>query len=162
MTGSALTLVLGVACAALGGCAGAAPAPAIASPVPGAMDAAVRGTIEQWRQAYEVRSVEALSALYSREPDVVVAQQGGIARGWTAVEAALSERLGRATQVHVRLKDLAVSALGEYGAAAVANMTREVSDGVTTVTEEGILTLALRRSSSSWSIVSEHYSYAVR
>jgi hypothetical protein len=40
-----------------------------------------------------------------------------------------------------------------------AAMTREVSDGVTAVTEAGILSLVLRRDRGVWLITAEHYSY---
>ena len=44
-------------------------------------------------------------------------------------------------------------------AVAVATMTRELSDGATTVTENGTLTLVLRKDRGRWQIASEHYSY---
>ena len=42
---------------------------------------------------------------------------------------------------------------------ATAVMTRELGDGVTTVTESGALTIVLRKDGDSWLIVTEHYSY---
>jgi ketosteroid isomerase-like protein len=161
MPGLAPSFVLAVVCATLGGCGAAQPT--VTTPLmPDAFVAEVRGTIEQWRQGYEVRSVEALAKLYAQDPDVVLVQQGVVLRGWAAIESALKDRLTRATAIRVRLKDLTVVPIGTHGASVLATMAREVSDGVTTVTEEGILTLALRHGDASWSIVSEHYSYAVR
>lgn len=123
---------------------------------------AVSSAVEKWRLAYEERSVETLAKLYAKD-EVILVQQGSEARGWTALEAILTSRLGNAKEVRVRLKDLAVAPLGEAGATIVAAMTREISDGVTTVTEEGRLTLALRDSGGGvWTIVSEHYSYLPR
>ncbi len=37
---------------------------------------ATRGAIEQWRQANEVRSIEALEKLYSHDPDIVLVNDG--------------------------------------------------------------------------------------
>lgn len=94
--------------------------------------------------------------------DAMLAQEGSEVRGTAQIQAALTERLGRAKDVRVRLKDVTVVPLGERGAALSAGMTREISDGVTTVTEEGILSLALRQDGAAWTIVSEHYSYITR
>ncbi len=150
---------------AWGGCASrraAGPAaPTAAAPVaPEAQVAAVRSALERWRQAYEVKSIEVLSQLYAA--DAMVAQQGSEVRGTAQLAAALTERLGRAKEVRVRLKDVTVVPLGAEGAAVAAAMTREISDGVTTVTEEGLLSLALRQQGGAWVIVSEHYSYLTR
>jgi len=47
-----------------------------------------------------------------------------------------------------------------YAAFGVATMTRELTDGVTTVTEYGSLTLVFRKDpNAGWLIVGEHYSY---
>src|SRR5437879_4377573 len=70
-----------------------------------------KATIEQWRQAYEVRSADALGKLYVHDSDVVVVQDGQALIGWSAVEAMLKDRLARAKDIHVRLKDIQVSSL---------------------------------------------------
>ncbi len=151
-----LAIVLGLA-----GCPSPKPAettPA-ASATPKEVVAAARGTIEQWRQAYEVKSFDALAKLYAHDLDLVVVQDGLPFQGWSTVEPVLRERLAKAKEIHVRLKDVTVASLGPTAAAALATMTREVSDGVTTVTENGALTLVLRRGADGWQIVQEHYSY---
>src|SRR4051812_26551754 len=43
---------------------------------------ATRGVIEQWRQAYEVRSIDALEQLYSHDPDIVLVNDGVTLIGW--------------------------------------------------------------------------------
>lgn len=121
--------------------------------------ASARATIEQWRQAYEVRSLEALEKLYAHDLDLVVVQDGLPVVGWTSVEVMLRDRLARYKEIHVRLKDIQVQSLGPTAAVATAAMTREQGDGVTTVTEYGALTIVLRRDGESWLIVTEHYSY---
>jgi ketosteroid isomerase-like protein len=122
--------------------------------------AAGRATVESWRQAYELRAIDALAKLYPHDLDVIVVQDGAPYIGWSSVEAMLRDRLARAKQVHVRLKDLKVTSLAPTVAAAVATMTREIGDGVTTVTENGALTLVLRKDDAGgWLIVGEHYSY---
>lgn len=121
--------------------------------------AGVKATIEQWRQGYEVRSVEALAKLYAHDLDVVVVQEGLTMIGWSSVEAYLKDRIARAGAIHIRLKDVQVIALGLEAASAVATMTRELTDGTTTVTESGTLTLVLRKVPEGWVISSEHYSY---
>ena len=147
--------------ASVAGCASPRAAAPAAPVMPENQVAAVRSALEQWRQAYEVRSVDGLARLYSGE-DAVVVKEGSQVRGWPQIQAGLVEQLGRAKDVRVRLKDVVVAPLGERGAAVSAGMTREISDGVTTVTEEGILTLALRSDGTAWTIVSEHYSYVTR
>ncbi len=121
--------------------------------------AGARATIEQWRQAYEVRSFEALAKLYAHELDLVVVQDGVPLVGWTSVESTLQDRLARTKEIHIRLKDIQVTALGPTAATATAAMTRELGDGVTTVTESGALTVVLRKDADIWLIVTEHYSY---
>lgn len=121
---------------------------------------AARAMIEQWRQAYEVRSMSSLAPLYAHDLDVVVVQEGIALLGWSSVEAMLKDRLARAGTIRVRLKDVQVVSLAPEVAAATATMTREIGDGTTTVTESGALTLILRRvDDARWVIVSEHYSY---
>jgi ketosteroid isomerase-like protein len=152
----ALAIVLGIA-----GCPRPKPAettPA-ASATPKEVVAAAKGVIEQWRQAYEVKSFDALAKLYVHDLDLVVVQDGLPLMGWSTVEPVLRERLTKAKEIHVRLKGVTVASLGPTGAAALATMTREISDGVTTVTENGALTLVLRRGGDGWQIVQEHYSF---
>jgi ketosteroid isomerase-like protein len=141
--------------------AGCPPRPSAptAAVLPVEFEGAVKGTIEQWRQAYEVRSMDALARLYAHEPGLTLVQDGALQLGWTTIEAALRAKLTRATSFHVRLADLQITALGVDAAVASATMTRESTDGATTVTENGVLTLALRRDDAGWVIASEHYSY---
>lgn len=120
---------------------------------------AVKATVEQWRQGYEVRSVETLAKLYAKDLDVVVVQEGQTMIGWSSVEAYLKDRIARAGQIHIRLKDVSVIALGLEAASVTATMTRELTEGTTTVTENGTLTLVVRRTPEGWVIGSEHYSY---
>ena len=120
---------------------------------------AVKATIEQWRQGYEVRSVDTLAKLYAHDLDVIVVQEGLTMIGWSSVEAYLKDRIARAGQIHIRLKDIQVISLGLEAASAAATMTRELTDGTTTVAESGTLTLVVRRTAEGWVISSEHYSY---
>lgn len=120
--------------------------------------AAARATIEQWRQAYEVRSVDALGKLYVRDLDLVVVDNGQQVVGWTSVEGMLRDRFARYERIFVRLKDIQVQSLGPTAAVATAAMTREQGDDVTTISEGGALTIVLRKDGEQWRIVSEHYS----
>lgn len=125
-----------------------------------AVTAGARGAVEQWRQAWEVRSVEALGALYAHNLDVIVVDQGRSYLGWTEVETYLSTKLGAATDVHVKVDDLQIFALGDGAAAASASIVREISDGVVNNSEAGVVTMALRADpDGTWRIVSEHYSF---
>jgi uncharacterized protein (TIGR02246 family) len=146
-----------VAALAVAGCLPKPAAPAVAPPV-GLVDG-VKGTIEQWRQAYEVRSMDALAKLYSHDPGLAIVQDGARQLGWAAIEPALRGQLARTTAIHVRIAELQVAALGSDAAVASATMTRESTDGMTTVTENGVVTLALRKDDTGWVIASEHYSY---
>jgi ketosteroid isomerase-like protein len=154
-------VLIGVALAAAlvaAGCMAKPAAPAAAAPPPGLVDG-VKGTIEQWRQAYEIRSIDALAKLYSHGPGLTIVEDGALQLGWAAIEPALRGRLARATAIHVRLAELQVVPLGGDAALASATMTRESTDGTTTVTENGIVTLALRKDDTGWVIAGEHYSY---
>jgi ketosteroid isomerase-like protein len=125
-----------------------------------AVAAGARGAIEAWRQAWEVRSVEALGDLYAHNLDLLVVEQGRSYLGWTEVQTYLSTKLGAAKDVHVKLDDVQVFALGAGAAAASASIVREISDGVVNNTERGVVTMALRaEADGAWKIVSEHYSY---
>jgi uncharacterized protein (TIGR02246 family) len=142
---------------AAGGCPPRAAAPTVVPPV-GLADG-VKGTIEQWRQAYEVRSMDALARLYSHDPGLVLVQDGARQLGWAAIEPALRGVLSRAAAIRVRITELQVAALDDGAAVATALMTRESTEGMATVTESGVLTLALRKNDAGWVIASEHYSY---
>lgn len=143
------------------GCGGSQAAPtAPGSGTPGDVTQAARAVVEQWRQAWEVRSVEALGKLYPHDLDVILVEQGRAQLGWTPIELYLSTRLGAAKDVHVKIDDLQVYAAGASGAAASATITREISDGVTTTKETGVITWTLRaESDGTWRIIAEHYSY---
>jgi len=144
---------------ALAGCPhGTEPAPTHPS-APKEVVAGARATIEQWRQAYQVKSLDALSKLYVRSLDLVVVQDGLPLVGWPSVEGMLKDRFARYQNVVIRLKDIQVTALDGTSAVATASMTREVGDGVTTITESGALTVVLRKEGDAWLIVAEHYSY---
>jgi uncharacterized protein (TIGR02246 family) len=121
--------------------------------------AAARGTIEKWRQAYQIRSFETLSTLYAHAGDLVVVQDGQQLVGWSSVEAMLKDRLERFPKITIRLKDIQVASLGPTAATATAGMTREVGDDTTTVTESGALMVVLRKEGDAWVIVAEHYSH---
>lgn len=150
-------------CAVLALALAACPAPKAedtAATRPGAKDAAtaVRGAVEQWRQAYEVRSLDTLEKLYAHDADLVVIQDSQTLAGWPAVDAMLKDQLARAKEVHVRLKDLKIAPRGEV-ATAVATMSREISDGTTTVSEQGPVMLVWQREGDGWHIIAEHFSY---
>jgi uncharacterized protein (TIGR02246 family) len=119
----------------------------------------VTQAIDRWRQAYEARSMDQLAGCYLREPGLVVVQDGIRHRGWDAIEPGLRDRLARAGAIRIGIKDLQVAPLGSDAATAVATMTRELTEGATTVTENGVITLVVRRTDAGWVIVSEHYSY---
>lgn len=121
--------------------------------------AGARATIEQWRQAYQVRSFEALAKLYAHELDLVVVQDGQQLVGWSSVEAMLKDRIERFPKITIRLRDITVASLAATAATATASMTREVGDETTTVTESGALTVVLRKEGDLWVIVAEHYSH---
>jgi ketosteroid isomerase-like protein len=127
--------------------------------VPKEVVAAGHAAVDQWRQAYEVKSVDALEKLYAHDADVAVVQDGVSSIGWASVRSMLEDRLARASQIHVRLKDVQVASLAPTIASAVATMSREVSTGATTVTDNGTLTLVLRKDGEAWVIALEHYSY---
>lgn len=135
---------------------------ASAPELPSGEHAGVLGAVEKWRQAQEVRSLDVLASVYATDDSVVLVQQGVATRGWPAVSALLERKLVAATGVRVRLAEVAVAPAGAGGAVVSARMTRETSDGVSTLTEDGPLTLAMRLDGASWRIVAQHYSYPVR
>jgi ketosteroid isomerase-like protein len=122
-----------------------------------AIDAA-RRALESWRQAYEVESFDALAALYAHERNVVVVRQGVATVGWDAIAPQLKTLLG-AREIRVRLRDVQIATPGPAAAVITASMDREVSDGVTTISERGVVTLVLRADAESWVVVAEHYSF---
>lgn len=144
---------------AIAGCSHSAATVPTKPSTPKEVVAGARATIEQWRQAYQVRSFEALARLYDHTLDLVVVQDGQALVGWTSVEGMLKDRLARFKDIQIRLKDIQVASLGGTAATATAAMTRELGDGVTTITESGALTVVLRKEGDIWLIVSEHYSY---
>lgn len=159
-----------IACALalLAACGGRAPAPEeptseLEKPLtPAEVVAAGSGAAEQYRQAWEVRSFDALAELYAQDLDVVVVHQGESHHGWTDVQRYLKQLLGSAAEVHMKLSEVTVTALGPAGAAVAAELRREINDGTSAVIEEGALTLALRKDGDRWLIVSEHFSFPPR
>src|ERR1700733_10840610 len=103
-------VALAAACAHGGHSAPPASAPG-ATAVPKDVVAAVRSILEQWRQAYEVRSEDALAKLYAHDGDLVVVLEGMPLVGWPAVEAALKDRVGHADEIHIRFADTRITEL---------------------------------------------------
>ena len=141
------------------GCPAKGPEAPAAPATPKEVLAAAKATVEQWRQGYEVRSLDVLAKLYAHDLDVVLVTEGAPLVGWKSIEASLRDKLARAGAIHVRLKDVQVAAQGSTVATVVAAMTRELTEGATTTTETGTLTLTLRKEGDGWVIALEHYSY---
>ena len=89
----------------------------------------------------------------------VVVHQGEPTQGWSAVESYLGALLRQSKEIRVAVSEVNVVSLGAAGAAVTARVSREISDGVTNVKEDGMLTLALRLEGERWVVVSEHFSY---
>ena len=137
-------------------------APAATTPVsktPTEVVAGAQKLVEDWQAAWEVRSADKLEALYAQDLDVVVIRQGETHLGWTDVKSHLDDALTRAAAVHLTVEHLSVSTLGEGAASVVCTLTREINDGVSTASERGTLTMALRPEGAGWVIVVEHYSF---
>ena len=123
--------------------------------------AAVFRAVEQWRQGWQVRSLDALAPLYRQDDHTVIVYQGRPQRGWDAAQGWLRGQLARSATVHLRLEDGVVTTLGDDSATFAARMSRELSDGVVTTTDDGFLTLTFVRVDRAWQIVAEHYSYTL-
>ncbi len=116
--------------------------------------------VEQWRQGWEVRSLEALAPLYRQDGNTVVVYQGKAHVGWPQAQNYLRQSVEGARAVHLTLEEGQVTSIGAGGATVSARLVREVSDGAVTVTDEGFLTITFARApGGNWEIVSEHYSY---
>lgn len=164
----------GIAAAVLGlslliaGCGGGtkarAEAPQAAAPAPGSVEEAARAVLEQYRQAHQVRSLDALAPLYLDAPELVRVWQGERTAGWGAVRGQLAVLFSSAEDIRLRIEEVAVLPLGRDGAAVIADVSRTVDTGATSVRVDGVLTLILRRQEQDgqdgrWVIVSEHFSH---
>ena len=141
-----------------GGAGSTTPGPSAAE---GDAFGAVFRAVEQWRQGWQVRSVEALEPLYRHDDHTVIVYQGRAQRGWERARTWLRAELAGVSSVHVRIEDGVVTTLGDDAATFTARMGRDLSDGVVTRTDEGFLTLTFVREGGAWQIVAEHYSYAL-
>jgi hypothetical protein len=159
---AALVITILAACGGGGGAVVEPVAPARAL-TPVEVVEAGTAALEQYRQAYQVRSPDALKDIFEQTLDLVVIEQGKVYRGWTAFERRLNQLLSTATDIHLDLSDIAVVALGPDAAAASASIRREISDGVMTVVTNGTITLAMRRINDAvgerWVVVHAHFSY---
>ncbi len=99
--------------------------------------------------------------LYAHDPDIVLVADGVSADRLELGRGMLKDRLARAKRdPHPAQGRPGDVARRRPLRSAVATMTRELGDGVTTVTENGSLTLVLRKDrTAGWVIVGEHYSY---
>jgi ketosteroid isomerase-like protein len=124
-------------------------------------EAAALATIEQWRQAMEVRSVDGLTKLYSNDQRLIVVAQGQRTNGWSNVEPMLRQQLERAGAVHVRLSEIAAY---DYGQTMLVHAAAEIetSTGATTVKESGVISFVLAPDGMVWRIVAQHFSYRSR
>jgi len=137
----------------------AAPVVPVRPPLPRDAAGQVRQAIEDWRAAYEHRDPDALEALYAHDADTMLVSDGVPFIGWASVDPALRDRIANTREVHIRLKEVQISALAPSAAVGIATMTRDSGDGVTSVHEVGALTLVFQKLEAGWRIVAEHYSY---
>jgi ketosteroid isomerase-like protein len=156
----AFALVLMVVAAGCPAAQSKGPVEPAAPPTSEEVVTAIKARLEQYRQAYEVRSMEAIEPLYAHDDSLVVTAQGKTQHGWMQVQEQLGGFLEKCVLFKVRMSDVAVTALGDGGALATATLHRTYGDGVKTVDEIGTLMLVFRRAGSDWLIVAEHYSYA--
>ncbi|MCP4446276.1 MAG: nuclear transport factor 2 family protein [Myxococcales bacterium] len=120
---------------------------------------AAEGVLEQYRQAFEIASIEALTPLYSQDLDLLLVYQGKEHRGWTAVLAFLTQRLNGVSSVRMSFKDVSIRELGTGIAMIHATRESSMGDGSITVSERGILTLILQNRDGRWMVAAEHFSY---
>jgi ketosteroid isomerase-like protein len=138
------------------GCGAASPA---SQPTPASRPAAdVRGAIEQWRQSYEVRSLEGLVDLYSHREDLMIVRETRRVRGWPTFYPELKDFLTKHDKIRMRLADLQVGELGDGAAFASGTALRTYAEGAITREEQGSITLVLRKEDGRWKIVLEHWS----
>jgi uncharacterized protein (TIGR02246 family) len=128
-------------------------------PVPVDVARAIEGAVEQYRQAFEVVSPEALGELYTHDLDVVMVHQGRAHLGWSQIAAAQRQRFQDVTKARMVISSLSIQALGEEVAVATANLESTIGDDATTTTEKGVVTLVFRKVEDRWMVVSEHFSY---
>lgn len=153
-----VALLMACACAGRGGPVTAREP--VTPPTPAEVGDQARAVLESWRQAQEVRSLEALDPLYLTNADLVIVGQGRASRGWQAARERIAAFFGETKKNRMQLGDVRVMALGEGGALVHAAVHRTYGDDVSTVDEQGEVTLVLRRIDETWKIVAEHYSYA--
>ena len=112
---------------------------------------ATRGAIEQWRQAYEVRSVDALEQLYAHDADIVVVSDGVTLIGWT-LGRRHAEGPDRAREGDPRPAQGRPGHLGSRARSrrvGRATMTRELATA-SRRDRDGALTLVLRKDPDGW------------
>jgi hypothetical protein len=127
----------------------------------------IPAALEQWRQAYEVRSLESLEPLYAHTDDLMVVWQGRSVQSWPSVRAYLGAFLAANTRVKLVVRDVRLAAIGSDAVSLTATVERRYGDGVRSVSENGILTMLFRLAPpddegkpATWRIASEHFSFA--
>jgi len=148
----------------LASCGASQPPPPEEAPKPVTTEeqrTAVAGVVEQYRQAYEVASMDALASLYAQDLDVVLVYEGASYSGWSAVQAFLEKKLAGASSVRMAMKDVSIRGLGPDAAVVTATRESSIGDGSVTLTEKGVLTLVLEKQQGRWMVVAEHFSYPV-
>src|SRR5437870_8245834 len=85
-------------------------------PASGDAFAAVFRAVEQWRQGWEVRSLDALTPLYRQDGNTVVVYQGKAHVGWPQAQTYLRSTIEGAKNVHLTLEEGQVTSIGSGGA----------------------------------------------
>lgn len=156
------TTLMPVAVGACGGAAKGAAEPkfdpvASAAPPP-ALATQAKGLIEQYRQAWEVKSLDALSALYVRTVDVSLVVGGEALLGWTAIEERYKAALAASAVFKLRIEPVAVTAVDQGGVAVVAKVSRIYGDDVTKTEDRELVTFVLTPVEGKLAILVEHRS----
>jgi ketosteroid isomerase-like protein len=120
----------------------------------------IQATVEQYRQAWDVLSIDALAPLYFASDDLVLVRQGHAWRGWEAVRGGLADLFRQTTKLELVLSNETINQAGDGGAVVTADVHLTWTSNSVITDQQGALTLVLRRGAAGWKIVGEHYSFA--
>ena len=121
-------------------------------------EAAVRGVLDEQRQAWNRGDLDAFMAGYHQRPDIVFTSSAKIRRGYDAALASYRERYasGDARMGVLDFRDVEITPLGPDAALAMGwfVLTETPQAG------EGVFTLVFTREHDRWGIVHDHSSAA--
>lgn len=125
---------------------------------PAALQAELQAFMKSYEDAANRADVTAYLSHYKPSVDLIVVNDGVLARGWNAVKDGANEMMGAAGAYHLALGAVDIVPLGATRALVIAPFATTVTTAGGAVQLRGAMSLVVEKVAARWLIVHDHTS----